>query len=242
MKLLLLDIETSPSVGYTWGPKWETSIIEFIEERQILCFAYKWIEGHATQCLSVKDYRDGEKGLLKALWALLDEAEIVVAQNGDAFDIRVINARLIAHGMLPPSPYKTIDTYKVAKGRFSLNSYKLDDLGKYLNEGEKIKHRGFDMWKGCMAGVPKDWRDMKNYNKQDVDLLEKIYLRLRPWIKGHPSVEGGCVCPYCGEGRLQKRGYIMNRAFRFQRYQCQDCGGWSKSTKDGIPMGSRQPV
>jgi hypothetical protein len=226
-------------VGYTWGPKWETSIIEFIEERRLLCFAWKWLDGGPTKCLSIQETRT-EKALLLEIHKLLDEAEIVVGQNSDAFDLRVLNARFIHHGLMPPSPYHTIDTFKVAKARFNLNSYKLDDIAKHLNEGEKIKHRGFDMWKGCMANNPADWRDMKKYNKGDVDLLERIFLRLRPWIKAFPPTDHGIACR-CGSQKLTKRGFYPTRAARFQRYQCDDCGAWCRDPK-GVPRTFRVPI
>lgn len=98
-----------------------------------------------------------------------------------------------------------------------------------MDEGEKVKHRGFDMWEGCMAGIKKDWADMKLYNKRDVDLLERIYLRLRPWITNHPRVSGLESCTQCGSKQLQSRGIRNVGKNRYQRFQCQSCGGWSKS-------------
>lgn len=92
------------------------------------------------------------------------------------------------------------------------------------------------MWKGCMANNPKDWRDMKRYNKQDVDLLEKLYLRFRPWIKTHPAAEGGSVCPKCGSKKLIKRGFSQTKANYFRRFQCKGCGGWTHAAK---PEGKR---
>jgi hypothetical protein len=168
------------------------------------------------------DDRD-EKELLECLHTLLDIADVVVAHNGDSFDIKKINARFIIHKFRPPSPYRTVDTKKEAKKIAAFDSNSLNNLGLDLSEGEKIKHRGFDMWEGCMAGNKRDWADMKRYNKKDVDLLARIYLRLRPWMKTHPLEFEACRC---GSNSAQKRGHRRTKKKRFVRLQCNDCGSW----------------
>ena len=177
--------------------------------------------GQKTQVIGCDDR--SEKDLLKKLHTLLDEAEIVVAHNGDSFDIKKINARFITHKFTPPSPYKTVDTKKVARGIAAFDSNSLNNLGIDLCEGEKIKHRGFDMWEGCMAGNKRDWEDMKRYNKKDVDLLAKIYLRLRPWMKKHPFEFEACRC---GSKSAQKRGFRITKKKKIVRLQCNSCGAW----------------
>lgn len=235
--ILVLDVETSPNVGFAWA-KWEQNLIKIIKERQLLCFAYKWL-GHPTKVIALpdfKNYRPGcdDKELLKPLHELLDQAQFVIAQNGDQFDFKRINARFIFHGMQPPSPYKTIDTLKIAKARFGFNSNKLDDLGAYLGVGRKVKHSGFDLWEGCMAGNMKDWAMMKQYNKQDVDLLERIYLKFRPWHKLHPNVtndEKEVRCPKCNSTELQSRGTVFTQTMQYKRFQCQSCFGWCRGNR-----------
>jgi hypothetical protein len=156
----------------------------------------------------------------------------VVAHNGDSFDIKKINARLMVYSIPPPAPYRTIDTKKVAKSVACFDSNSLENLGTDLEEGEKIKHRGFDMWLGCMAKNQNDWDDMKRYNMQDVVLLEKVYKRLRPWVKNHPNMgvySDDKVCPKCGSEDIHHRGYGFNNSGKFQRICCSSCGAWSRS-------------
>lgn len=225
-KLLFLDLETSPIIGYSWG-LFEQNIIKRIKPFTILSFAYKWLgkKVHVEACDNQSEYQ-----LLKKLHKLLSDASVVVAHNGDSFDIRKINARFIIHKIDPPSPYVTIDTKKVASRVAYFDSNSLNNLGIDMGEGEKIKHRGFDMWEGCMAGNKRDWRDMKRYNMQDVVLLEKIYLRLRPWIKNHPnqSVSDDIACPKCASKDLEKRGMAISNGMQYQRYKCRGCGGWCR--------------
>ena len=200
-----------------------------------MCFSAKGDE-HITKGLP--DYPGYKKGseddrkLVKELWHLLDKAEIVIAQNGDAFDLKKINTRFAYYGMPPPSPYRTVDTLKVARRYFAFNSNKLDYLGEYLGLGRKIKHEGFELWKRCIDGDLKAWKQMKAYNRQDVVLLEKVYLHLLPWIKNHPNLDNysdTTVCPKCGSKELQRRGYQFNQTTKYARIQCKNCGGWSRS-------------
>lgn len=230
-KILLLDLETSPNICYTWGVH-EVDAIKVIKPWIILSFAYQWL-GEKTHVFGNIDFGDplNDKPLCKKLHWLLDMADVVIAQNGDAFDIPKINTRFEIHRLGPPSPYRTIDTVKIARSVFAFNSNKLDNVGKDLSEGEKIKHRGFEMWEGCMAGKIKDWDDMKRYNKGDVDLLKRIYLRFRPWIKNHPNMSvfsDGNVCPNCASPNINYRGYAVTNTSRYKRFQCQSCGHWGR--------------
>jgi len=222
MKVMLADIESSPLITYNWG-LYEQDAIKKIKSFTILSFAYKWLD-EPVQVLACDTM--SEKKLLGEIWKLLDEADLVIAHNGDSFDIKKINTRFIIHKMSPPSPYKTIDTKKVAKSVAAFDSNSLNNLGIDMDEGEKIKHRGFDMWEGCMAGVQRDWDDMKRYNKQDVVLLEKVYKRLVPWIKNHPRVsDKPNSCPNCGSSKIQSRGEAFTKHGKYNRFVC-ECGKW----------------
>jgi len=52
-----------------------------------------------------------------------------------------------------------------------------------IKVGAKVKHSGFELWIKCMAGDAKAWKEMKEYQIQDVNLLIDLYEKLRPWIK-----------------------------------------------------------
>lgn len=239
-RILLVDIETAPSLGYAWA-KYDTNIIEFERDWYILCFAYKWLDTSGVTVISLPDFKGYKKdksydgSLIQELHHLLDEADIVVAHNGDSFDIKKINARFLVHGFTPPSTYKTVDTLKIARKYFKFDSNKLNDLGQTLGIGKKVPHIGFGLWKGCMAGDPEAWEIMRQYNAQDVNLLEEIYLRLRPWAITHPDVTkygdavsgmDGPACPNCGSTHVHRRGVVVSRTRRYQRLNCQDCGSW----------------
>ncbi len=244
-KILLIDIETSPLVAYSWGPVYETNLIEVIDQSRILSFSAKWLNGKSIT-KGLPDYKGYKKGIIDdaricdEIHDLLNEADIVVAHNGRAYDVRMINARFLANGMNPPSPYRVIDTKTAFKRAFRLPSNSLDNICDYLGLGRKLEHEGFPLWKRCMAGEKKAWAKMLKYNRHDVVLLEQLYRRIFRWIDNHPNMgaysEKPHTCSKCGvSGHLQSRGWNVNKVTRSPRYQCLNCGGWSSGPAVKIP-------
>jgi len=242
-KILLFDIETMANLAWVWG-KYEQNVIDYEMEWYMLCFAYKWLGEKQTHVVGLPDFssykknKEDDKKLITALWDLFNEADVIVAHNGDAFDIKKANARFLYHGLTPPEGYKTVDTKLVAKRYFQFNSNKLDDLGQLLGLGRKIDTGGFELWKGCALGDMASWKKMMNYNKQDVVLLEKVYLKLLPWMVNHPNLNllNGtlCSCSNCASTNLQKRGFSITRTAKRQRYQCMDCGAWNLGKSESV--------
>jgi hypothetical protein len=110
-------------------------------------------------------------------------------------------------------------------------SRKLDFVAQRLGLGAKTKHKGMELWRACMDGDKAAHKVMERYNRQDVNLLEKLYGELLPWIPQHPNlaIESGHSCPKCGSEKLQARGFLQSVTRRYRRWQCRDCGGWSQS-------------
>jgi uncharacterized protein YprB with RNaseH-like and TPR domain len=231
-RIVFVDIETAPSLGWVWA-KWETNVIDFKTDWYMLSFSYKWADEDKVHVVGLDDFPgyksnlENDKKLAKALWDVLNEADVVVAHNGDAFDLPKANTRFISHGFKPPKPYKTVDTLKIARRAFKFDSNKLDDLGRYLGIGRKLPNTGFHLWRGCMTGDADSWKLMKEYNKQDVILLEKVYFLVRAWGNTYPVVnQGTSTCPRCGSEKVQKRGFSYTQQSKKQRYQCSSCSGW----------------
>ncbi len=231
-KIVFIDIETAPSLGWVWA-KWETNVIEFKKDWYMLSFAYKVMGEKKVVTRGLIDYPEYKKdvendeALVNDLWKVFDDADILIGHNGDAFDIRKSNSRFLTHALPPPSPYKTVDTLKIARRAFKFDSNKLDDLGHYLGVGRKLPHTGFNLWKGCMTGDPQAWKLMKKYNGHDVELLEKIYFLMRAWAPVHPNVnKGQAACPKCASTHTQKRGFSYTLLRQKQRLQCLNCFGW----------------
>ena len=236
---ILIDVETSPLLTYTWEA-YESNALKILEPSKIISVAWKDLNEKEVHCRALCDYKGYEGGiiddtkLIKDAWDILDQADVICAHNGAAFDVKKLNARFVYHGLNAPSPYKVVDTIKVAKKVFKFDANSLNSLGEYLGVGKKINNGGFDLWLRCIDGDLDAWRLMKLYNSNDVSLLERVYFKLRPFITSHPSMVAlsektseNPACPTCMSENVQKRGFSVTRTGRKQRYQCGTCGSWS---------------
>lgn len=231
MKILFLDLETTPMQTYTWG-LWNQniSINQIISSTQVMCFGARWYGQKKVIFKSV--HHDGREEMLKSVAQLMDEADVVIGWNSANFDTKHLKRELIENGILPPSPYRDLDLMRVVKANFKFPSNKLDYVAQTLGVGSKVKHSGFDLWIKCMAGDEKAWKEMKRYQIQDVNLLIDLYEKLLPWINNHPSyaiIEGrpDC-CINCGSDTLQSRGLAHTTTSSYHRYVCTSCGKWQR--------------
>ena len=233
MKILLLDIETSPLTAYTWG-LWNQNIPikAIVDSGSVLCWAAKWLDQDEVMFSSILG---GKKKMLQQMHKLLDTADCVVHYNGAKFDIPTLNKEFLLSYMSPPAPYQQLDLLKTARKKFRFPSNKLDFISKELGFKGKLEHEGFDLWIKCMNKDKEAWKRMEEYNKQDVITLQDVYYRFRPWIDRH--VNYGIidavdhVCPTCGGHKVQRRGFNYTQAGKYQRYQCTECGAWSSDRR-----------
>lgn len=238
MKILLFDLEVSPLTLYSWGLfNQNHSIDKIIDSSYVLCWAAKWLG--EEQILFDSVHQSGHKKMLKKLYKLLEEADAVVHWNGSRFDVPVANKEFLLQGWSPPASYQQIDLLKTSRHMFKFPSNKLDYVAKALKVGSKTKHAGFQLWIDCMTGKEEAWKQMEEYNKNDVVLLEKVYYKLLPWIKNHPnhslySSTAHC-CNNCGSTTLIKRGFYYAKTVKYQKYKCSECGAWSRD-KNGISI------
>lgn len=235
VKILLFDIETAPCAGAVWG-LWQNNVSLNQLERDwyVLSYSAKW--KHSDEII----YEDKSKSwdteddseLLKGIWALLDEADIVVGQNSKRFDEKKLNARFIINGMKPPSSYRSVDTLEIAKRHFGFTSNKLEYMThKLCKKYKKLNHgkfAGYELWKQCLKGNPAAWEEMQEYNSFDVLSLEELYDILKPWYKAHPnlnlydgSLENKCTC---GNDEFIHSGYHYTNLSKYDKFQCTDCG------------------
>lgn len=235
MKTLILDIEISPTIATVWGLfKQNIAINQIVGNSEVLCWSAKWADSEDTYFSSIK--MTSKRRMLKEIFKLLEEADAVVSYNGKSFDLKILNKEFALQGWARPSPYKNIDMLQVVRSQFRFTSNKLGYIGPAFGLGSKAKHAGHELWLNCMnkasEGYEESWRIMEEYNIQDVILLEQLYNRLKGWIPNHPSysaLQNDHVCPNCGGTHLQKRGTAITTTLSYQRWQCKDCGSWSRS-------------
>jgi DNA polymerase elongation subunit (family B)/predicted RNA-binding Zn-ribbon protein involved in translation (DUF1610 family) len=247
-KILIFDIEISATEAAVWG-LWKQNIYQeqIISPWFMLTWSAKWLfsdEVLSARLTSKEAKNENDKRIVKELWDLLDEADVVVAHNGDNFDVPRMNVRFLVNDLPPTSLYQKIDTLKIARKEFAFLSNKLDSLASTLGLEGKVKTE-FELWRRCRRGEESALIEMENYNKQDVVLLEEVYLELRPWIKSHPSValfleEDKHICPSCGHDHLTKKGTYRTQVSVFDTYQCNSCSAISRSRENKVPKELRK--
>lgn len=237
-KIVLLDIETAPSLVYVYDhfPKSGTNVVATVKDWFILSFSWKELGAKKTNNKRLCDYpgysknKECDRKLVKDLWKILDEFDVAIAHNGNRFDLRKIRARCLAHGFPPFSPILSIDTLVSARRYFKFDSNRLDAIGQYTGVGRKLQHDAKGTMLGCLAGDMKCWDVMGKYNNQDVELLERVYLPMRPWMVNHPKLTHftrAAGCPTCQSTNTIARGFAYTATGKRQRFSCRDCGAWS---------------
>lgn len=241
MKILILDIETSPNVAHVWRCyKENVGADQLLCSHDVMCWAAKWYGEPDVKFDSIHHSNYGH--MLEGIYSLLDDADAVVHFNGKKFDIPHLNRAFLAADMKPPATYKQIDLLNVVKATFRFPMNRLQHVAEALNLGAKQEHEGHKLWVKCLNGDKAAWSRMKAYNEQDVLLTERLYEKLLPWIAGHPNhnlfVEADKkLCPNCGANNLHKRGFQYTNVSRFQRYRCMDCGAWSRGRTNTVDRG-----
>ena len=231
-KLLHIDTETTPLIAYSFTlhePHLQPEHI--IKPSRLLCFSAKW---HGEKGMIFHgDWKESHDNMVRAAHALLCEADAVCHYNGLSFDIPVLNREFLTLKLSPPSPSVQIDLFQTVKHKFRMDSSKLAHVAPFLKIGAKVKHQGFDLWRGCMEGDKKCLALMEKYNKEDTALVEKLYTAILPWISNHPNVGMHGVldptlpsCPSCGEHALMHQGYRRGTVYTYKRLQCRSCGAW----------------
>ena len=236
MKILTLDIETAPIVSYTWGLfDQNVGLNQIKSDWHLLAWAAKWLGDPPSKTMYLDNSRSkniqDDKMLVAGLARLINEADVLITQNGDAFDVKKLNARAIINGLPPIKPTRSIDILKEGRKVFKFTSHKLEYITNVLNDTyKKLKHEeypGFELWSEIMKGNKHAWKVMKKYCTHDVLATEEAYTKMAPWIKTGRVLDKveGCKC---GSDRIQARGYAVSSAGKYQRFQCLDCGKWLK--------------
>lgn len=243
LKIWIYDIETTPTKGYFWR-YWNENIGhgQVLEYGKILSFAGKWLgeeDIHYEENRTKANRVGSDKKITQSIINFFDEADIVIGHNGKAFDCKTVTGKALKHGIKPPSPYKIVDTMLSAKRYFKMPRNSLECLADELGCSGKLNHKafpGFSMWRECIKGNPEAWEEMEIYNRQDVVVLEEVYLKMRPWISDHPNMgvlmeEGRKICPKCGSGEIKtprRKKTTTTNTQVYPLYICGNCNGYAR--------------
>lgn len=233
-KIISFDIEVAPALGWFYPPTWETGILKVKNRQKLMSFAWQVVgekKIHALNLSHMDTYNVDphcDKQLAWELHKVLSNADLLLGQNSDNFDIKMANYFFIMNDLEPIPPTKTIDTKKIAKRYFRFLNNTLDNLGEELGFGGKTKITYKDLWYDAfILGDKKSWKLMDIYCKNDVDKTTKIYLKMRGFMRQHPNlarISGEFdACPGCGGYNYRVRAYRYTNTSRYHQYSCNDC-------------------
>lgn len=228
---MFLDIETSLNIVGTFSLKIHSKYLNpdcIIKERAIICICWKWAGEKKVHSLSW-DKNQCDKSMLKKFSKEIMKADLVVAQNGDKFDVKFCAGRLCFHRLPPWGDLLTEDTLKISRKAFYLNSHKLDYMAKFFKLDKGKHHTSLQLWIDiCVNKCFKALKKMISYCKHDVVLLEKTYRRIIKYApkahKGRMLGNGIDSCRACGSKDLMRNGFkYLASGIVQQRYVCRKC-------------------
>ena len=231
-KILYFDIEWKPAKAYVWR-MWDENVgpDQLIDAGGLLCFSALW--HGSNEPIFASEWEDGHDGMVRKLYDLFCEADVLVTYNGDKYDIPKSMGEFLLAGLAPPPPPTSIDLVKaVKKLGFVMN--RLAFIGPFLQIGAKVKHEGFPLWAAVLDGDKAAQNRMKKYCIQDSKLLVKLYAKIKPYIRNHPFFGDRGACGACNSKVLHKRGYRRTKSFKIERLQCQGCGAWQDGKREKV--------
>jgi len=237
-KVLIVDIETLPLIGYAFNP-WQTNITlgHLIKDFCILSYSAKWLGDDkiiSDVLTPTEAQKRNDARILQGVWKLFESADVVVTHNGKRFDIKKLNARFWKNKMSRPSSYKVVDTLTSARSVFGLTYNSVAAIAKFIGADEKLD-TAFGLWVACDMGDIESLQYMREYNEQDVETQEEIYMEMRGWIENHPDLRvytnSSDACPVCLKTNHHKIGLYHANKNKYVEHRCDNCGTVWHDTK-----------
>jgi DNA polymerase elongation subunit (family B) len=248
-KILLLDIETAPIHGNFWHTgKCYISPEQIEEDWFIFGYSAKWLlssEMMSDFVTAKEAVKRDDKRVMVSAHKLVSEADIIIGHNIKGFDIPRLKTRFFLNKLKPPMPYTLLDTLYMARKEFAFSSNKLNYLSQIILRKEKIK-TDRSLWAKCEKGEQEALDYMEEYCRKDTELLEEVYIELRPWMTSHPNLPvvidayDPC-CPNCGGFEFTgETGFYYTPQNRFEAVRCASCGAISHKKKSEITKEQRK--
>src|SRR3990167_484837 len=255
MNEIIWDIETFPMICLSWQSYKIDSVIKVLQETRVISVAWKKVGEDVVHSRALPDfsgYKPGlfnldDRPLIKFISEeILGKADITVAHNGKKFDLALTYGRMFVHGMKPPPQSYLIDTKNGASSTFRLDKNNLEFISELTGGKPKVEHEGIGLWIKCAEGDMNAWNRMKRYNRNDVAILEPIYIRMKPWMpRKFPNANlvnntiTHCRVPGCGGDEFIKDGFGFNGVSRYQKLRCKKCGAPNRGRNIMVEMSER---
>ena len=251
IKALTIDIERLPGQvsvqhrGFTIdGPVWDLNALKHVIGRRIhaddviewprtICAAARWY-GEEDVMFAAEWEVGGYDGFMRRVWEWVDEADILIGHNMAAFDSKHLMSGWAEMGLPAPSPFKVIDTLKIARGSLNMESNTLDSLAKRLGVESKSDKYDVRVAQAAVAGDREAQARIEDYNRGDIVASEALFDRLRPYAKGVPHLgmwtDDELACPSCGHTMTATGKTVHANVQRYEHLHCPNCGAHARGT------------
>lgn len=193
------------------------------EKFDVICICYQWLGEKKIHSLDWGLHKQDSTAMLEAFAKVVEQADIVVAHNGDSFDAKQLNTQRLLHNQAPITWPTSEDTLKSFRKHFAFPSFKLDYLAKALT-GSGKDQMCFQDWIDIVDGKKREALDkMIAYCKRDVKKLAQVYEMALPHLKPKANRAiilgtGKASCPSCGSNKTRSKGaYYTVTGYRKRR-------------------------
>lgn len=251
VRALTIDIERLPGKarvqhrGLTIeGPLWDLNAWKHTIGRRIhaddvvewprtICAAARWY-GEDEVMFAAEWEVGGYDAFMREVWSWVDDADILVGHNMDAFDQKHLMGGWAEMGLPAPSPYKVIDTLKIARRSFAMESNTLDALAKRLGVDAKTDKYDARIAKAAVEGDKEAQETLASYNRGDIIASEALFDRLRPYARNLPHmgmwVDDENACPSCGHTMVATGKTVHANVQAYDGMRCEACGAHGRGT------------
>ena len=251
VKALTIDIERLPGQvsvqhrGFTIdGPVWDLNALKHVIGRRIhaddviewprtICAAARWY-GEEDVMFAAEWEVGGYDAFMRQVWSWVDEADILIGHNMAAFDSKHLMSGWAEMGLPAPSPFKVIDTLKIARGSLNMESNTLDSLAKRLGVESKSDKYDVRVAQAAVNGDKEAQSILESYNRGDIVASEALFDRLRPYAKGIPHLgmwsDDEMACPSCGHSMTATGRTVHANVQRYEHLHCPNCCSHARGT------------
>ena len=250
-RVVTLDIERIPGRvrtqhrGFTIeGDVWDLNALKDITRRRIhaddmiawprtICAAWKWYDQADVEFAAEWEV-GGYDGFMRRVWDVFNDADLIIGHNADRFDARHLTGGWAEMGLPAPSPYKVVDTLKIARGTFAYESNTLDALNRRLGIDAKTDKYDARIARAAVNGDKEAQARIEGYNRGDIIASEALFDRLRPYAKGIPHLgmwtDDEMACPSCGSTMTATGKTVHANVQRYEHLTCPNCGAHARGT------------
>ena len=176
----------------------------------------------------------GYDGFMRAVWEVFDSADLIIGHNADRFDARHLMGGWAEMGLPAPSPYKVVDTLKIARGTFAYESNTLDALNKRLGVEAKSDKYDVKIARAAVNGDKEAQARIEDYNRGDIIASEALFDRLRPYARNIPHLgmwtDDELACPSCGHTMTATGKTVHANVQKYEHLRCDNCGAHARGT------------